>query len=88
MSMNKNYTTVTIDGIEYQVPDAGNPEGVKFERSYKCHVCGLEYRESDIRFFRGAPYGIPCGCANDIPSIIRLEQGVEVPEDGLHRGDR
>jgi hypothetical protein len=88
MGMNKTIDTVVIDGVTYEVPSNGNPNGVKFERSYECAICGLEYRRSDIWFFRGTPYGVPCGCSKDIPSIIKSEDPVRIPEDELNRGDR
>lgn len=85
MGMNKTIDTVYIDGQKYEMPSNGNPNGVKFERSYECAICGLEYRSSNIRFFRGTPYGVPCGCSKDISSIIRRETPVEIPEDKLDR---
>jgi hypothetical protein len=74
MARNKTLTEITEDGITYTFPSNGNPNSVKGERSYECDICSMEWHESDIRFFRGVAYGIPCGCYKDIPSIIRKEQ--------------
>lgn len=43
--------------------------GVSFQKSYVCAVCSLTYKASDIRFYKGKPYCISGGCANDIPRL-------------------
>jgi hypothetical protein len=56
-----------------QPVDAGNltTRGLSFERRHVCVACSLTFKESEIRFYNGKPYGIPCGCANDIPRLMR-----------------
>lgn len=44
--------------------------GVKGERSHRCHLCAEGFRQSDMKFFDGAWYGVPCGCYRDLPQII------------------
>jgi len=48
--------------------------GLTGQRSYRCVICGLAYKEEDVRIFRGKPYCIPGGCADDIESILMKER--------------
>lgn len=52
----------------------GLAPGMHFEKSCRCAQCGNLYKESDVRWFRGAAYGVPCGDYTDIASILRGEQ--------------
>ena len=45
--------------------------GVSFELRFVCVACSLTFKKSEVRFYNGKPYGIPCGCSNDIPSLMR-----------------
>ena len=45
--------------------------GVSFERRYVCVACGLTWKASETRFYNSKPYGIPCGCSEDIPRLMR-----------------
>lgn len=47
--------------------------GLTGQRSYRCVICGLAYKEDNIRMFRGKPYCIPGGCSDDIESILLKE---------------
>lgn len=55
------------------VPSDGNVPGLIGERSYRCSICGLAFKEHDVTHFRGKVYGIPCGDHKDINSILRSE---------------
>jgi len=74
MSSQKEYTEYTVGTSTYMMPSHGHPSGWRGERSYECVACGLSFRESDIQWYKGKPYGVPCGCNKDIPSLIRLER--------------
>lgn len=52
----------------------GNVPGLVGLRSYRCCVCGLAFKEDEIVMFRGKPYGVPCGCSDDIKSILFKER--------------
>lgn len=54
--------------------DSGVTPGLVGQRSYRCVVCGLDFREGKIRMFREKSYGIPCGCYKDIEGILALER--------------
>jgi hypothetical protein len=45
--------------------------GLSFELRYVCVACSLTFKKSEVRFYNGKPYGIPCGCSNDIPRLMR-----------------
>lgn len=57
----------------YQANMGNVPTAAVGETSVMCDVCGLAYPESKTRVFRGVTYGIPCGCSEDIRSILQLE---------------
>jgi hypothetical protein len=48
--------------------------GLSFELRFVCVACGLTFKKSEMRFYNGKPYGIPCSCANDIPRLMRKGQ--------------
>ena len=48
--------------------------GLTGQRSYRCVICGLEYKADQFVIFRGKPYCIPGGCADDIESILMKER--------------
>lgn len=52
----------------------GNVPGLAGMRSYRCCVCGLAFKEDEVVMFRGKPYGVPCGCSEDIKSILFKER--------------
>lgn len=62
----------TEDGVS--VVNVGNTDARIGEKSYICSRCGLGFKESDIRWYEGQPFGIPCGCHKDIPSLIRRKR--------------
>ncbi len=66
--------TFTVGGQTFTYKKDGVTPGHRFEKWYRCHICGFNYPESEVVFFRGKPYGIPCGCADDIPDIILKER--------------
>ena len=45
--------------------------GVSFEKRHVCVGCSFTFKESEMRSYNGKRYGIPCGCANDIPRLMR-----------------
>lgn len=47
----------------------GTKRGFTFERYFTCSQCHLDYKEHDIQFYNGKPFGIPCGCFRDIASL-------------------
>lgn len=49
----------------------GGPTGKKW---MPCYVCGQAFREDQMEWFEGKPYGIPCGDHKDIRSILRKER--------------
>ena len=56
------------------VPSDGNVPGLIGQRSYRCVICALAFKEKDVSIFRGKPYGRPCGCYKDIKSILQEER--------------
>lgn len=71
---------------QYKLDVIGVKPGVSFQRSYGCFECGQWFPEEDIEWFRGKPYGVPCGCNADIESILRQENAREMRTMRL-RGD-
>lgn len=71
----KTYSTVTINGVDYLEPSAGDTKGFRFQKSHECFACGLDFPESRMKYFRGRWYGIPCKCFKDIYSLLKLEKG-------------
>lgn len=49
----------------------GDPAGTRYRI---CTVCGLAFPEHQVITYRGKDYGIPCGDAEDIRSIIERRQ--------------
>ena len=75
----KTYTEVTSGTQTVTVASHGDPrDDGSFEPSHECVACGLQFKQSEMRFFRGKAYGIPCGCHTDIRSLLRRERK-EVP---------
>jgi len=70
--------SLLIDGVAtdtvVEEPTDGNTAGLVGLRSYRCVICGFDYKEDRITMFRGKPYGIPCGCSKDIRSIVFKER--------------
>lgn len=48
----------------------GTKGSAQFLRSYECTKCRSVWRENQVTFFRGKPYGVPCGCARDIVKLV------------------
>lgn len=69
--MDKTYTEQDDGMLLASTGDLPSGSGL---RGYECSVCGLSYVRSKITFFRGTPYGIPCGCNTDIAGIRRDER--------------
>jgi hypothetical protein len=63
---------------QVQQASDGNVPGLIGQRSYRCVKCGLAFKEKDVQFFRGKPYGIPCSDYKDIQSILRKERADRV----------
>lgn len=59
---------------QVQQPSDGNVPGQIGQRSYRCVKCGFAFKEKDVQFFRGKPYGVPCGDYKDIRSILLKER--------------
>lgn len=57
----------------YYMPSDGNTDGLIGERSYRCSICGLAFKAGQVMHFRGKVYGVPCGDAKDINSILESE---------------
>lgn len=70
--------SLLVDGVvtdtTVEEPTDGNTSGLVGLRSYRCVICGFDYKEDKITMFRGKPYGIPCGCSKDIKSILQEER--------------
>lgn len=68
--------SILLTGTSQKVYEAseGLPPGRSFLKSYRCANCGTLFKESQIRWFRGQAYGMPCGDYKDIASIIRRER--------------
>ncbi len=63
-----NSTTTTASGT---YSNGGTRGRFSFKRWFICDVCGLEFREDKVRKYKGAVYGIPCGCSKDIAQLSR-----------------
>jgi len=80
MSFDQEYTEVpdgkggTILQPNFVPPRSIPADGASAERAYPCWVCRKPFRESDLQWFRGVPYGIPCGDHKDIQSTLREER--------------
>lgn len=62
------------------IPNYGNPPlapSGKAERAYPCWICGRPFRESQVVWFRGRPYGVPCRDHLDIRGILQAERSAE-----------
>jgi hypothetical protein len=44
--------------------------GFHFTRHWDCSQCHLSFREDEIEFYQGKPFGKPCGCSKDIVSLM------------------
>lgn len=70
------------------VPNYGNPPPApsgQAERAWPCWVCARPFRESQLTWFRGKPYGIPCEDYKDIRNILLREAAGTQPPP--RRGD-
>ena len=74
----KQTRSLLIEGVptDTEILEAsdGNVPGLTGMRSYRCVICGLCFKENDVIIFRGRPYGKPCGCSDDIKSILTEER--------------
>lgn len=53
--------------LETRLTKQGGAAGTIY---YSCDVCGDVYPASQILRYRGRDYGIPCGDARDVQSLI------------------
>ena len=67
-------STFVYAGVTYPVGSHGTQPGVHQEKYYVCAQCHMEYRRSQVRFYRGRVYGIPCGCHKDIFQLQQRER--------------
>jgi hypothetical protein len=44
--------------------------GIHFQKHYDCSKCHKSYREDEMVFYQGKPYGKPCSCYKDIKSLM------------------
>jgi len=66
------YSQYLYDGVYYTVAKAiGRSGPPSFERRYSCYACHLDFSKRDVLFYKGRPYGIPCGCSRDIDQLRR-----------------
>lgn len=65
-------TPVNVDTTDHL---RGTEPGGRGGRWRLCHICGLEFRESDMTSFEGKWYGNQCGDSKDIPSILLMRRG-------------
>ena len=79
MSQQFELLTLTLtDGSTQQVYRASagaEPFSGNWEISWECVACGIDFPASKIRWFEGGAYGIPCGCAKDIPRLREAASG-------------
>lgn len=83
--MGMNYTDTVVTGSGPQgtalsltvkmVDDTTGPE-VTGKKWYRCVQCGMAFSRTDVVFFRGAPYGIPCTDYKDIRQLARRQADV------------
>ena len=57
--------------IEQRLTKEGGKAGTIY---YSCDVCGDVFPEHQVIRYRGRDYGIPCGDAKDIRSLIERQQ--------------
>lgn len=71
----KSYSSWTDDyGNTYTLPGDGDfHAGSPNEPGDRCDKCSRFLQVSDIRQYKGKNYGISCGCAQEIPSLMRKE---------------
>jgi hypothetical protein len=64
------YSQVLVDGVYYTMAKMIGRTGTpSYEKRYSCYACHEDFSKKDVCFFRGRPYGIPCGCAKDIGQL-------------------
>lgn len=70
MAADSFYSQYLFEGTYYTVAKMIGRVGTpSFEKRYSCYACHQDFSRRDILFFRGRPYGIPCGCSKDIGQI-------------------
>ena len=78
MGMQYTDTVVTGSGLRgtalsihvLAVDDTTGPE-VAGTRWYRCSQCGMAFPRKEIVFWRGTPWGIPCGDYTDIVQLAK-----------------
>lgn len=58
-------TTYTV---ALKIPHVGEPTG---QKRYTCYACHQDFQRGEVMFYKGRPYGIPCGCSRDIDQMRR-----------------
>lgn len=71
-SIVENTPPAAVSDIPLDETD-GDPNGQKFEKTYRCTACSLTFKESQFQTYKGKRYGIPCGCYKDIARYARRD---------------
>ena len=81
--MGMQYTDTVVTGlglkgtalsIHVQMVDSTTGPEVTSKRWYDCCQCGMSFPRTKVVFFRGAPWGIPCGDYKDIRQLAQVGQ--------------
>ena len=100
MSKKLRYTVTSVDFSDGEAGEnAGTTHDVyqanlEFPKERKarevaemCDQCGEVFRKGQTREFRGIIYGVPCGCARDIPREILRDHAQDPPHKGGPEAD-
>ena len=86
-----NYTDTVVTGqgprgtalsIHVQMVDDTTGPEVTGKRWFRCCQCGQAFSRSDVVFFRGAAWGIPCTDYLDIRQLARRQNDEAVARVG------
>jgi len=76
----QKYERITLQGsapnasalslLVYQTLDATGPRPTG-EPWYRCCQCGMDFPKSQVRFFGGKAWGVPCTDYLDIAQLVR-----------------
>ncbi len=80
-------STFVYSGVTYPVGSHGTVSGIHQEKYYVCAQCHQEFRRSQVRFYRGRVFGIPCGDDKDIAQL-QLREREQVWKGSMSRPTR
>lgn len=73
-------------GLSVPLQAQGVRRGHSFRTWHNCSVCGQSFREDELEWYNGRPYGIPCTDHLDIYSMQAQNEASRLRTNSRARG--